>query len=551
MSISGSLLETVQAVVALGLIALALWCLPLALATAWRVFRPAASAVGSSAREAGWVVLGATGAAAAARLLAPHLLATIFIGYKLTEQAASLFPVSHYGVGASALYHAVFGALPVDHAVVMGVNAGLGVLLVPLAAAWTARLFDDRRAGAIAAVLLALTPLFIRNDASEANNVPSLLWLFGGLVLWQEHLERGRRLPLAAAVPLLALCSVSRPEMSLLVAACVLATLWAHRLGPGHWDLGWKLAAGVALVALAVPHLLHVSNAMDTLRGQASLPGMELSELSLLPRWFVTRNVVLRPSLFPVLTSASVVAALVLRGTRGRSVDWAVFAVLLLAVFVYIVDLDEANIARVHVPAAGLATVLGAAGISRLAGRLGRNKAWLAPLLCVAVVGSAVPSVATLWQPTNEATEEGLIRETQVALADDEVFTLIRPHSADRRRRKTSGFTHFHFPDYLFRPPARDGVVRSMRAFLDSPGDLEDEPVYFLHGMRCYADFRVRGTPPPAGDDLHPSCRAMHERFVLEPVFEREVANYGDVWIAYYGDAETLRVGLYRVRSAR
>jgi hypothetical protein len=35
---------------------------------------------------------------------------------------------------------------------------------------------------------------------------------------------------------------------------------------------------------------------------------------------------------------------------------------------------------------------------------------------------------------------------------------------------------------------------------------------------------------------------------VLEPVFERVIPNRGDVWLEYYGDAPTLKVGLYRIR---
>jgi hypothetical protein len=40
----------------------------------------------------------------------------------------------------------------------------------------------------------------------------------------------------------------------------------------------------------------------------------------------------------------------------------------------------------------------------------------------------------------------------------------------------------------------------------------------------------------------------MRRDFLLEPVIEEEVPNRGDVWLDYYGDSPTLRLGLYRIR---
>ncbi len=97
--------------------------------------------------------------------------------------------------------------------------------------------------------------------------------------------------------------------------------------------------------------------------------------------------------------------------------------------------------------------------------------------------------------------------------------------------------------------PRSEGLVRAVGDFLDDPG--LHAPVYFFHGMRCYAEFRSRDVPAPEGDDLHSACAQMHASFVLEPVFEEHVPNYGDVWIRYYGTAPAFRVGLYRVTERR
>src|SRR5438132_336173 len=67
------------------------------------------------------LLLAAVLAAAAARwLLAPLWIATVYIGYHLTQQAIDLRPIPHYGAGGPALYHALFALLPRSHRTLMG-----------------------------------------------------------------------------------------------------------------------------------------------------------------------------------------------------------------------------------------------------------------------------------------------------------------------------------------------------------------------------------------------------------------------------------------------
>ncbi|MCB9730823.1 MAG: glycosyltransferase family 39 protein [Deltaproteobacteria bacterium] len=532
MTIGSGALEATEAIVALLLLAASLWAMPRAL---WRAGRVALAPPPATAR----LTALALGLGALARLLAPPLLATIFIGYKQTEQAATLLPISHYGVGSQALYHTLFAFFPVDHRVIIAANTLLGTLTLPLAAALAARLHRDGRAGTVAAWLLALTPLFIRNDTSEANNVPALFWLLGGLVLLDEHLERARALPLVLATPLLALAAIARPEMPLLVVAGAACVLLAAPARPRLRPLALAIAAGATLI---VPHLIHVADAISALREADSLPGIERSELLRLPARLYGLATPLRPELFPFGVTASAALALILRGRAPRRVDLALAATALLALAITIVDLDQANMARVHVPASLFLTLLAAGGLVRIASMLRRPRLRGLPLALVLV--TAIPSASTLWAPTNEATEERLIEAAEAAIPPGE-FMLLRPGAEDRRQRPESRFTHYHFPDYLFLPPARNGMVRPLGSFLSAPDFFV--PTWFFRGMRCYADFRPRGEPPPPGSDELPACRAMAERFRLEPVVEWTVPNAGDVWISYYGDAPSLTVGLYRV----
>jgi len=529
-------LSDLRALAVLLLLGLSLPSAALAYARAHRVF-----AGDPAARR---LTLASTAVAALLRwVIAPKQIVTVFIGYLLTQQAIDLSAASHYGMGSLALYHALFALFPRDHRTLIWANAVLGVLTLPLAAAFAARVLRSPRAGAIFAALVALTPLFVKNDASDANQVPCLFWLFGALVLWEEHLDTGARAPLFAAAPLLALAASARPEMPLL--APVLLALFTVALGKGSArlrDPALPLAA-LFVAAFTAPQVLHVVSAAARLEERDSLPGASGGLLGLL-RPLLTQNTVLTPSLFPVALPLLAAAALVLPAPvtpapRRARLALAIAAVVALAV--YGVDLCRANMARVHVPGALLVTLLAAAALDALFTR-GAPR-WLLFAVPVAAALTALPTARTLWAPTNEETEEQFLRAALRRLPD-EPYVLVRLDRADRDRR--APFTHDHFPDYLVRPPAGRGQVMSIRDFLEQP--VLDRPAFFYQGMRCYAELRPPSAPRPHGDALQPACARLRERFRLEPVVLESAPNRGDVWIEYYGDAPELVLGLHRLR---
>ncbi len=538
MSLTASELDTAQALISAVLLAASVFFLPLAYLRAWQQLAGARH----GALACAWA------AAAAARWLAPATLAMVFIGYRLTTQAASLLPLAHYGASASAFYHLLFAVAPVDHATIMAANATVGALTLPLAAAFAARWNGDHRAGTIAAWMFALLPLFLRNDCSEANNVPVLWWLFGGLALAGAWADGGRGRDLVGAVLLLALACTARPEVLFFALPLAGAYVGLAR-GEGSRFRDYRLWVGVlALVAIVTPHLLHVTRQAADLLLDYRLPGYDLWEISRLPHKLVWRNALLRWDLYPVAAVACAGAALALPSRAGRRRAWLLASLVVLAAAVYMVDLDEANLVRAHTPAAALATILAAGGLATMSRRR-RGKIWLIAG-AAAIAASAAPTAGRLFAPTNEATEESLIRETIRALPEGP-FIYVRPHYADRRERPDSagGYTHYHFPDYLLLPPARLGSPRSLTDFLANPSF--EPPAFFFRSTRCYAVLRGGGAPPPPGRDEHPLCVQMSERFELEPVFEREVENHGDVWIPYYPASPTLKVGFYRVRGPK
>jgi hypothetical protein len=473
-------------------------------------------------------------------VVVPHGIATVWIGYRWTGQAIDLFPVSHYGAGAQAFYHALFALLPWDHRALMAVNAVLGVLLLPVVAALTLRLFRSPLAGALAAFFVAVVPLFVRNDTSDANNVPVLFWLVCGLVLLDAWLEEGRASRAVGAAGLLTLAAVSRPETLALVPLFALLVAFATGRPLPSRRLAAGLASGAALLAL--PHVLHVLNQIRILEARHSLPALDGFSALTVALSLSKHNVFLQPALFPVGITLLAVAALVLAGRQRWRPAAACVAGWAVALLVYVVDLDGANVARVQVPAALMATVLAAAGLAWLLERR-LSLGLAAASLCLL---SAIPGAFTHWAPTNEAVEERIIHEVVDALPEDRPFTLVRISHADQHvPGAPRAFAHSHFPDYHLLPPIRSGRVIDVQTLLD--GDAIDEETYFFWGWRCHARFRTAHTDPVPDALVLPACEAVRELFALEPVLQWRVPNHGDVWIRYYPKSPEVTLGLYRL----
>ncbi len=527
MSPADAPLEVAQAAVAMLLLGLACLAVPRALLLCAEIFR--------AEPPTGWLLVAAVLLGAGLRwAVAPLRMATSFAGYDWTARAIELYPVPHYGAGAFALYHTAFALLPHDHRSLMALNALLGVLVIPLAASWVASRFDARAAGVATAFLIALSPILIRNDTSDAKNVPILVELFAGLVLVAEHGRVGRRAPLVLGMALLCLASVSRPEMPALVAALLAVTL----LGAGRasaLDRRWFFGLAAVAVALSAPHLLHIAHAITELQAHAGLPRWSGQRLvRSLFRW----NAVAHPELYPagLLWLALLPFGLAERSLRASLAALAGAA--LLAVVIYAPDLDDSNMARVHAPAAVLVTCLAGIGAAALSARCSR---WAALGLVLLAAATGAPSVAELWRPTNADEEERLIRDALEALPPDSSYTLVRSDHGDRAAGLDAQ-THDAFPDYLF----EGATFRSYGAWIRRPDWTR--PAYALVGVRCYASFRHPDSPVPPGDNEQPWCAELRRRFDLDPVIERAAPNHGDVRVAYYGRAPTLRIGLYRLR---
>lgn len=521
-------LAMAQWAVASILIGLMAVCVPLAVVIVRRE-------VAGWGRRAAWTLGGAVAVGAVLRLiLAPKLIATIFIGYRATAEAIRLFPVPHYGIGTATFYNLVFSFLPADHLTLIWTNAVIGVVTLPLLAVLAARLLREPRAALAFAWAVALMPLLVRNDASDANNVPMLLWLTTGLLLWLDGLD-GSRWSTVAAIPALMLVAISRPEQPLMLAAVLPLISAMHGVKRPPWKDPVAIGAALLGAALLVPHVLHVLNSIDLLRTRNSLPGPVL----MMPSWDPERHAVLHPLLYPATLLVLSLFPLVRPAPIGRLRVLALIAVALVAHTVTLADCDWANVARVGVPEALFVTMLAGLGAVRVVELVRPSRRPLAAaMLAALVVAAAVPTARQIFQPTNERTEEGLIDEATALLPKAEALTLLKP--GDKEEGEV--FTHLFFPDYRL---AADQISIPITRFLEKPDWRH--PVYAFLGLRCYARFRPWGEPRPEGTQLRRSCAELRASTRLEPLFERTVPNYGDVWIPYYGSAPELLVGFYRV----
>lgn len=532
------------------LLFLAIAWLPSALAVAWRRLR---------ALPVAWLagLGGIVAAGAVLRLfVVPHQVVTEYMGYQLTSFTAEMEVIPRYGVGAQVLWRALFQVAPTDHATVIALHAVLGTLtLVWLAAALLRA--GVRPAGALAATALAaLLPQFLWSDASDSLTVPVLFWTLGATLFAQEYLATRQWSHLVGAVAWLALAAHTRPEHVVFGPLLVLVFVAAGGTAPRLRDrlrapaAGW--IAGVAGYALlAAPQVLYAFHMRAVMTARGGWPHTFAEVLPRMPALFVKANALFDPEMVPLalapLAALGLVAAPSWAARRlrlallGLGVAWLCF---------YYIDLSVASLPRLHVVLALPAAIVAGALLGDLWHLRPQRARWLGPALGAVAAGALVAGVPTaaqaLFQPTNEAEEDAFFREAVAALPANVPFVFVRLGRGDK---DPGDMTHDHHPDYLVRPPARQGYVMSVAELLAEPR-LPERPVYWYKGMRCYSRLRREDQPPPA-TYVAPACGRMEAAFTLEPVVERVVANHGDLMLPYYSTEAQLPLGLYRVVSRR
>ncbi|MCB9786657.1 MAG: hypothetical protein H6744_08190 [Deltaproteobacteria bacterium] len=506
-----------------------------------------------------WATLLAFAAAALAHALVPPHMIMVYGGYGLVSDLAT-GTIPRYGVGALFAYGPLLWLGAADHATLQAANRLLGLACLPLAWQLGCRLVaPPGLARAAAAWLFALLPVIAFDHASESIVVfPTFLALAGLCRLTDPVAARTAGGPaspsatdaraLVAAV-LLGAAALCRPEI---LIAAALVPLWLVAAGA----LPPRQARRVALVtALASLPLLAVQLAQAlarsaALQAEGALPGLG-SPLAGALAVVLHRNILTRPDFTPPLVGLLVLAGLLYRSPQRRAA-LATAALAFAWMAATAVDLVDISIPRLHMPALLLLIPVAGLGLAELRARWlthdprPASRAAFAALLVVLFTAGAGWSAWRLQRPSNEDAEERFWRDVAAVVQRTGgcVATLDYPDPP------VAGKTPRFVPAYLF-PEGPDRhpfypLSELDRALARCPG-----PVHVALGLRCYAAYREAEDPVPPGREPLPICRDVWRRADLEPVFERELPNRGDLGFELYPAGGPLRVGLYRVSRPR
>jgi hypothetical protein len=506
------------------------------------------------------LILLAIGAAAIAlRLLLPGRPVMHYMGYRLVQVATHLDPVPKYGPGALGLLHLLFRVTEPDHQAAILLHKVLGGLTVPVAAALLGALGAPRRTVLLGALLMAFTPLLVKDATTESLGVATLLWTLAGLALVARARSDGSLRTAALALLHLALSVLSRPEAIVLVPLAAAAT-YAWIPGPRPRSQGrrppGRLAGWIALSAIATGLLaLRIAQASLSVGDELSrgnTPDLATwAGMSAIATGTFLRNAAFWPSLFPTVVTVGALAAPFLVGRRERAPVLVLAGTGLAWIALAQLDLPYVSIPRVQAPGLAFLTLAGAWGLSVPAGKWpvrmkGVVRTVGAAIGITILAASMASTVPTLWARSNADDEEAFLQDAIAALPAESV-TLVRRAYNDPPREPG----HLDWPDYRFEPPFRNDRVLGIGAFLADP--QFDLPVFFLGGVRCH--LRACGESGP-----HPACLRMGDRFTLEPVLERrvplrrlpidrkpahELADLDFGWC--FSGPGPFRIGLYRV----
>ena len=540
------------------LLLLSLLALPLALIDGTR---RAGAGVTAGWRRALWL---APIGALLIRALAPHRLVMVYFGYLHVDQAVDLTVLPRYGAATAALYHALFGVLPVHHATVQWLHVVLGSLTVlPLAALASLWWPDPERRGRVAAVVAwatALLPMSVLDHGSESILVPAMLWWLCGALMTDRWFELGRWWHLTAAVVLLALCGLSRPDcMAVALPGALLPALLRHGLAVGRrrWIGAVALVGLTATLWVPGARFLLDRTAEDAAMG--NLPHLGGDFFLALPRRLWHDWVIGQAHYFPrAWTLLALVGALawplapvrrwlVGEGEQARGAVRGVAVLVGLALLWAIpmlLDFNETSMLRLHAPSALLMTAAAATTAALLLPRgqpgTSATRVWRW-LLLAAIAASAIPTVQPVFARQN-------------SVVDDELLGRVAAHSHDGQPAIYVTRAYDDPPDqgiHLLQPRyllAAGDRWMGVHHFEQQRGQLRGKRVFWWAGVRCFAH-RRDGNGVQASWQ-HPACATFCERHRCRPVWTDEVANVGERGFNWYpkpAEVGAFAVGLYEV----
>jgi hypothetical protein len=426
----------------------------------------------------------------------------------------------------------IFG-LADDLRVIFLTNAVVSSLAVPAAALLVLAVIGSWPQALCAAALLAVLPQHLRYSAAEDLLVQAVTFGLWALALLSLY-ARTRRLEDALLAALaLGLATQTRPEMIFFPAFAAALLICTQ---PGAWRLlfSWRtLLALAVLIALLVPHLFDVQRSLHS--GAAPTP-----RFPPFGRW--TRALVLfKPEITPWIYRALLIIGVAWSALRRPG--WLVW-VAAVYVFYSMFPLSIGDNLPYHLRSQILPTslvVLIAAGAASVWMHLWRSRPRAGAVAGAALLAASAVVIVADWR--------GFIGQ----LKDQQLEWLFLEHNVASLPAKatlvaaveTGGRNLDAFPEFLLtRADKRYAMVDVRRAARGEVAWPEaDGEVIFYQGMFCYFAF---DETEPKPDPMTPACRAVHERYELEPIVFTDLDTTGYSALVY--SPGPYRIGFYRLK---
>jgi hypothetical protein len=445
-----------------------------------------------------------------------------------------------YGNTGPALFRMAGRLLqrPEDVEVIFLTTAVIASLAIPAVALLDLALLGSWPRALCAAVLLGVLPQHLRFSAAEDLFVQAVTFGMWALALFALYV-RTRRLDDALCAALaLSLAMQTRPEMLFFPAVVVALLLLAE---PRAWRVlfAWRtlLALGV-LGVLLIPRGFEFSQALH----EAPSPAMALPDLDR----YLDRLV-----LFDRRVTPPVYWLLLLVGAAWSALRKPGLLLWVLLVFVgytlfslSVFDNPPYNVRSQLLPTCFVVLIAaGAASLWMERWGIRRRPALQAGAVALAAlsVGVVVGSRGFVTELRDQQLEWAFLERTVPRLP--ERVTLVAP-------REVGGHNLDAFPEFLLRRARKTYDLVDLR--LAAKGEVAwpapGEDVIFYQGMFCYFAFADEPSPDP----MTAPCRAVHERYVAEPLLVEDLETQGYSHLRYAGDGQgPFRIGFYRLKAAR
>jgi hypothetical protein len=421
-----------------------------------------------------------------------------------------------------------------DVEIIFVTNAVLSSLAVPAAALLVLAALRSWPHALCAAVLLAVLPQHLRFSAGEDMFVQAITFGMWSLALFASYGRTRRGEYLLLGVLAASLATQTRPEMIFFPA--VVAAFFVC-VPPRGWRLlfAWPtVLAGAALVVLLVPHAFDVMRSVQ----EARSPRPRVPSLHRYLETLVLLDPRITPIIYPLMIAAGAAWAAIRRPgwLLWIAAVYIGFTLFGLSVF----DNPPFHLRAQNLPMSYL--VLLAAGAVPLWTAVWRRHRRIGAVVGIALLVLSAGGIVLGWRGF-----VGELKDQQLEWAFLERHVPELPaHATLLTAVETGGHNLDAFPEFLLTGSGRRYALVDVRraaagtvAWPEPSGEL-----LFYQGMFCYFAFDDEPSPEP----MTLPCRAVHERYLAEPLIVEDLQTEGYSALRYaQGGRGVYRIGFYRL----